>query len=62
MSKHMKRMWINQPSTLQPYHHHHGENVLADVDNEIVYFLHGAVISMRVPWVLWNVLANGWKQ
>ena len=23
------RMWINQPSTLQPLHHLHGTNVLA---------------------------------
>ena len=28
----LKRYWINQPSTLQPDHHCHGLNVLADID------------------------------
>ena len=27
----MKRMWINQPSMDQPFHHLHGVNVLADM-------------------------------
>lgn len=51
----VERMWINQPSTLQPLHHLHGTNVLAV--GRRVYFLSGPVISMMVPE---RVLSRGW--
>lgn len=57
----MKRMWINQPSTLQKFHHLHGVNVLASKTNSLdfttIYFLSGDVISMRIPY-FW--LSSGW--
>lgn len=46
----MKRMWINQPSTLQPLHRLNGANVLAVVENDAtykIYFLSGPVISQQ---------------
>lgn len=55
-----KRMWINQPSTLQPAHALHGEHVLAvhEYDDTYrVYFLHGAVESQQMLGVL---LSPGW--
>lgn len=57
----IERMWINQPSTLQPLHHLHGTNVLASHeydDTWQVYFLSGGVISMQV---LSLCLSKGWK-
>ena len=58
----MKRMWINQPSTLQPLHRLHGVNVLAvkepHSDNLMrVYFLKGTTISRPVPRLS---LSEGW--
>lgn len=57
-----KRMWIDQPSTLQPLHALHGTNVLAipeldDANMMRIYFLSGPVISSRVPRLC---LSNGW--
>ena len=57
----LKRMWINQPSTLQPLHHLHGTNVLAHHEYDTtwrVYFLSGPVISQQVFRLQ---LAEGWK-
>lgn len=58
----MKRMWINQPSCLQPLHKLHGYNVIADMDSDdrsaTVYFTEGEIISMIIPKI-W--LSNGWK-
>lgn len=56
----MIRMWINQPSTLQPHHDLHGENVLAIRNSDLwrVYFLKGDVISMNLAF---NTLSKGWK-
>ncbi len=54
------RAWIDQPSTLQAYHHMNGTNVLARDDGNgmaKVYFLSGDVISSRVSL---NVLSAGW--
>lgn len=54
------RMWVNQPSTLQPHHHLSGTNVLAireDNDYYRVYFLSGATISMRMSKLS---LSKGW--
>ena len=56
----VQRMWINQPSTLQPLHNLHGTNVLA-VREDIgwrVYFLSGVVISQQVPR---GTLSEGWR-
>lgn len=56
----LTRMWINQPSKLQPLHHLHGINVLAHPDTDDVhrvYFLSGDVVSQRVPK---EALSRGW--
>lgn len=56
-----QRMWINQPSTQQPLHRRHGENVLAVHeydDTWLVFFLSGEITSMQVSR-LW--LSEGWK-
>jgi hypothetical protein len=53
----MRRMWINQPSTLQPFHEHHGKNVL--YDGEYIWFTSGAVINSQIPNE--NILSEGWK-
>lgn len=58
----MKRMWINQPSTLQSLHDLHGTNVLACTEDYtertvIIYYLSGDVISSVVPKLC---LSNGW--
>ncbi len=62
-------MWINQPSTLQPYHNLHGKNVLCDYDWDYyaptvgniwqIYFTEGCTHSMRIEG---NALSNGWKK
>lgn len=58
----LKRMWINQPSTLQENHNLHGTNVLSAEpdDNNIVriYFLSGEVISQNIQMI---ALSKGWK-
>lgn len=62
MSKKPQRMWINQPSGLQPLHHLHGTRVLAHHeydDTWVVYFLEGDTISMQVLR-LW--LSEGWPE
>ncbi len=53
----LKRMWINQPSTLQEFHRLHGQNVLLDVERETIYFTSGPVVSMQIPL---SVLSPGW--
>ena len=56
----MKRMWINQPSTLQLLHRLHATNVLAVPDSGQamrVYFLSEDIISQQVPR---NSLSEGW--
>lgn len=58
----MKRMWINQPSTLQPLHGLHGVRVLARPDTDRTaraYLLSGDVISMQVPR---ETLSDGWPE
>lgn len=60
---HLERMWINQPSSLQPLHKLHGTNVIADLEEELhsnaitIYFLAGSVISQRCTK---NCLSSGW--
>jgi hypothetical protein len=61
MTVKIDRMWINQPSTLQPLHQLHGKNVLAVKEGENmyrIYFLSGDTISMRAHS---NTLSWGWK-
>jgi hypothetical protein len=55
----MKRVWINQPSTLQPLHKYHGTSGLLDVATETFYFLYGDVVSMQIPL---GVLSEGWNR
>lgn len=62
MPKELKRMWINQPSTLQECHTLHGTNVLAYEEYEgsmRVYFLSGNTISQSM---LRNILSEGWLE
>lgn len=45
------RAWINQPSTLQPLHHLHGQRCIAVRDrpgNLRLYFTEGDILSMDV--------------
>jgi hypothetical protein len=63
MKAEAKRVWVNQPSTLQPQHKLHGTNVLAidngDNQTSTIYFLGGKTISQ----VILNVcLSPGWLQ
>lgn len=57
------RMWINQPSTLQGLHRHHGQNVTMLPTPEkhsnccTVYPVDGTIISMVVPV---TCLSEGW--
>lgn len=58
----IKRMWINQPSTIQPFHELHGQNVLAVTEPECdkifrIYFLSGPVVSQRIHS---SALSKGW--
>lgn len=56
----MKRMWINQPSSLQTFHKLHGTCVLAVpecVGKHRIYFLSGDVLSQQVGT---EVLSKGW--
>jgi hypothetical protein len=60
----MKRMWINQPSTLQPLHHLNGTNVLVDEkdvspsgESVTIYFITGDVIKQYAPKLS---LSKGW--
>jgi len=55
-----RRMWVNQPSSHQPHHAHHGTRVLAlaeDPTTMRVYFLEGPVISMQMGR---ESLSEGW--
>lgn len=59
----MKRMWIDQPSSLQPLHSEHGTNVLACEEDYTpgsvkIYYLSGPVISAVVFKIC---LSNGWQ-
>ncbi len=57
-----QRMWVNQPSKLQPHHDKHGMNVLAirEEGHESlmrVYFLSGNTLSQQMPRLS---LSEGW--
>ena len=52
-SERLKRFWINQPSTSQPFHDLHGQSVLAnpesfDGDYCDAFFAEGPVIVQRI--------------
>jgi hypothetical protein len=56
----IRRMWINQPSKLQPLHKLHGTNVLAVHEYDSTYcifFLDGPVVSQQVSRLC---LSIGW--
>jgi len=56
----VERMWINQPSRLQPYYHLHGTRVLAVRESDVtsqIYFLDGDVISQQIDPI---ALSKGW--
>lgn len=58
---HIVRRWVNQPSTLQPYHALHGTNVLAlweYGDTWRIYFTSGDVVSQQIKE---EALSPGWK-
>jgi len=58
----MKRMWINQPSTLQQYHAMHGTRVLAEHeygDTYRIWFLDGPIESQQLPG---RALLIGWPK
>jgi hypothetical protein len=62
----MTRYWVNQPSSFQPAHGYHGQNVIApenmnDIDGPsvTVYFQNGSVISAKFPKLS---LSRGWKK
>jgi hypothetical protein len=60
MQKLISRMWINQPSSNQPYHSMHGTNVLAQEDGGRtmrIYFLSGYIISQQICR---SALSKGW--
>ena len=56
----MHRMWVNQPSNLQPLHSLHGTRVIAikvNGNQAEIMFLSGEVISQLIDW---NALSTGW--
>lgn len=58
----LSKRWVNQPSTLQPYHKHHGQNVLCDDTGEEfvqIWFLdRDAVVTTVIDR---TALASGWQ-
>ena len=58
----LTRMWINQPSALQPLHALHGTNVLAYPETPTttrIYFLSGNSISQQASPLC---LSEGWRE
>jgi hypothetical protein len=57
----IKRMWINQPSTLQQYRGFHGLNVLAVYEAgelDRIFFLSGAIVNQQIDPA---ALSPGWR-
>lgn len=48
--KRAQRVWVNSPSTLQPYHKLHGKVGIAVLEGDIVYiyFTEGDVVSQQI--------------
>lgn len=61
--KNIGRYWINQPSSLQPLHKHHGERVIAFKEYQgsfrAFFAKNGNNISMSVSPL---ALSQGWKE
>ena len=55
----MERRWINQPSTLQPYHRWHGVNVLFDRLKDRAWFLSGPVSNITCES---RYTSPGWRE
>lgn len=58
----IERMFVNQPSSLQPHHNLHGARVLAVAETESshrVYFTEGPIISMVMTKL---ALSKGWPK
>lgn len=56
-----RRVWINQPSTSQPFHRLHGTRALAVRESQNIariYFLSGPVVSQQISTV---ALSEGWQ-
>jgi hypothetical protein len=58
----IQRYWINQPSTLQPYHHLHGRLVLADLHKDnypgaVCYFTKGPELWKEIDK---SALSDDW--
>ena len=56
-----ERVWINSPSTTNPYHKHHGKNGLGvkfSDDSDVFYFVDGDISSMEIDPIY---LSYGWK-
>lgn len=61
MANDLRRMWVNQPSTLQPYHALHGINVLAQPEygsTMRIWFLSGDCVSQQICR---SALSDGWQ-
>ena len=60
MTTNLKRMWINQPSSKQPFHELHGSRVLVVHDSSStarIFFVDGAVESQDIDPL---ALSDGW--
>lgn len=61
----LERMWVNQPSTLQPDHKYSRKNVLCDPKKVSdkgyldVYFTEGPIVSCRMHI---SSLSKGWLE
>lgn len=57
----LHRLWVNQPSTRQPFHHLHGTRVLGYHEGTAwrVYFLDGDTVSQQLPSA---ALSAGWPK
>jgi len=57
-------MWVNQPSTLQPFHHLHGKKVLAaktaKLDQAIVFIVHDDFSTSEPLAMPALCLSHGW--
>lgn len=58
-----ERMWVNQPSSLQPYHNLHGRRVLMVngmcKKHVLIYFVDGPVVSQMIDR---SALSYGWGE
>ena len=61
---HPQRMWVNQPSTLQPFHHRHGKKGLAAKtakrDQAIVFIVHDDSSTSEPLAMPALCLSHGW--